>query len=118
MSIPGLIDDLVHWWGQPMWASLECMTTTHHNHRIHPPSDRETDAQATGLEKFIKDIHRIGPAPTRRREALVAGFTIILLALVIGIMAPGVVFSSIAVVVALAAIAIRWAVGSRAWGQR
>lgn len=70
------------------------------------------------LTNLVGDAIHIGPAPTRTREAAVVVVSLVLLTIIVGITTPDAVIVSVIVVVALAGFAIRWAVGTRTWGQR
>lgn len=70
------------------------------------------------LANLGMDAMRFGPAPTRTREAAVIVVTLLLGAVVLGITQPGAAIAGVAAVAVLAVFAIRWAVGTRKWGQR
>lgn len=70
------------------------------------------------LANLGADAMRFGPAPTRSREAAVVVVTLLAVAVILGITQPGAVVAAVAAVVVLAGFAVRWAVGTRKWGQR
>ncbi|ORM37496.1 hypothetical protein [Williamsia sp. 1135] len=70
------------------------------------------------LGNLLSDSMRFGPAPTRGRELAVIACTFVLLAIVLAIVTPPVIFMAIAAAAIVVNFAIRWAVGSRKWGSR
>jgi hypothetical protein len=70
------------------------------------------------LGNLVSDSMRFGPAPTRAREGAVILSTFVLLAVIISIVAPPVVYTAIVAAAIVVNFAIRWAVGSRKWGSR
>jgi hypothetical protein len=94
------------------------MNETHNNTNTRPPVHRETGLQGLNVGNLIVDASRIGPAPTRAREALVVVVFLVLVGVVLGILQPGVASAAVAGAVLVGLFAIRWAVGTRKWGQR
>ncbi|PYE16409.1 hypothetical protein DFR67_108160 [Williamsia limnetica] len=70
------------------------------------------------LSNLMSDAMRFGPAPTRGREVAVILSTFVLVAIIVAIFAPPVVFVAIAIAATVVNFAIRWAIGSRKWGSR
>ncbi|MCJ0893108.1 hypothetical protein MTX35_06350 [Rhodococcus sp. ARC_M12] len=94
------------------------MNRTGMNHPHTPPDRRETSSQGITLGTFIADGMRLGPAPTRGREAVAAIGAVVALGIVLGVLQPGVIVSAVAAGAGVAIFAVRWIVGTRKWGQR
>ena len=84
--------------------------------------DATTHPEATFREAelgdLVKDLARLGPAPNRSREAFVAVTSVLLLGVIVAVLRPDPVVSTVISVALVAYLAVRWAIGTRTWGQR
>lgn len=89
------------------------MNTTPSNRPVHP----EPGFRDAGIDELIKDVSRLGPAPTRSREVFVTIVTVVILAAGILILEPE---PAVAAAIAGAGVlytAIRWVLGTRKWSS-
>ncbi|QNG20125.1 hypothetical protein G4H71_13825 [Rhodococcus triatomae] len=88
------------------------------NASTRPRVHREAGLREAGLHDLLMDAFRVGPAPTRSREAFVVVLTLVLVGLIVALLQPEPVVAAIGGTAIAAYLVIRWIVGTRKWGQR
>jgi hypothetical protein len=78
----------------------------------------DTTRNDSPLANLVTDASRFGPAPSRGREVAVIVTTVVLMAAVLAIVQPTIVFTAIACALVVGNFAVRWALGTRKWGSR
>lgn len=70
------------------------------------------------MRELLMDCLRIGPAPTRSREAFVALFALVVVGVLLVVMQPEVMVTAVVIAGSVSYLTIRWIVGTRRWGRR
>ena len=89
------------------------MNSTPSNRPVHS----EPGFRDAGLDEILKDVSRLGPAPTPSRELFATIVTVVILAAGIFILEPE---PAVAAAIAGAGVvytAIRWVLGTRKWSN-
>lgn len=90
------------------------MNNTHDNNR---PVHQAPGLRDAGFDELVKDVARIGPAPTASREAFAALVNIAVIVAAIFVLQPEPAVSAALAGFIGVYVAIRWIVGTRKWSN-
>lgn len=94
------------------------MNTSQQHQHTSPPDRHESDSQGITLGNLLTDSARLGPAPSRTREAAVIVTTLVLFGIVAALIQPGAVIVSIVAAITAVSFVARWVIGTRKWDRR
>lgn len=89
------------------------MNNTPNNRPVHS----EPGFRDAGFDELVKDVSRLGPAPTPSRELFATIVTVVILAAGIFILEPGPAGAAAIAGFGVLYTAIRWVLGARKWSN-